>query len=157
MLGRLSSPHALSERRDRARGNRMNVRAARRVGAATFLAMAFSLPAMAQSNRPKETPAQKACFSEAQKYIQNLHLEGASLFGAHYDPVARRCMAEYVVIAGGVTQLSIDDTAQRRRLALFEVTEKTDKVMKCYVLSTHCASEGVFLTLSRKVFRWVTF
>jgi hypothetical protein len=115
------------------------------------------LPALAQSNRPPETAQQKACDQTGKEYFDSLHLKGGSLFGTHYDALAAACEAEYVVIAGGQTQLSIDDAGKRQSLAMYLASEKTGKLLKCYVLSTRCSSEGVFLTLSAKVFRWITF
>ena len=116
-----------------------------------------AVPALAQAKRPPESPEQKACDQTGKKYFDSLHLEGGSLFGTHYDALSAACEAEYVVIAGGRTQLSIDDAGKRQSLAMYLASEKDGKVLKCYVLSTRCQSEGVFLTLSAKVFRWVTF
>ncbi len=116
-----------------------------------------ALPAVAQSKRPPESAQQKACDQTGKKYFDSLHLKGGSLFGTHYDALSDACEAEYVVIADGLTQLSIDDAGKRESLAMYLASEKTGEVEKCYVLSTHCQSEGVFLTLSAKVFRWVTF
>jgi hypothetical protein len=117
----------------------------------------FSLPAGAQSKRPKPSPQQQACQKTGQEYFDSLHLKGGSLFGTHYDSLSSACEAEYVVIANGVTQLSIDDAVKRESLAMYRASEKTGDVTKCYVLSTRCQSEGVFLDLSAKVFRWITF
>jgi hypothetical protein len=128
----------------------------RALTAAIFLTV-FSVPVDAQSKRPPETPEQKACRQTGKKYFDSLHLKGGSLFGTHYDSLSQACEAEYVVIADGVTQLSIDDAGKRSSLAMYLASEKTGKLTKCYVLSTRCQSEGVFLTLSAKVFRWVTF
>ncbi len=113
-------------------------------------------PAVAQK-RPPESPQQKSCDRQGKEYFDSLHLKGGSLFGTHYDSLSGTCEAEYVVIANGVTRLSIDDAGKRESLAMYVASEKTGKLMKCYVLSTRCNSEGVFLTLSAKVFRWVTF
>lgn len=128
----------------------------RALATAIFLA-ALSVPVCAQSKRPPETAEQKACDQTGKKYFDSLRLKGGSLFGVHYDALSRACEAEYVVIADGLTQLSIDDAGKRSSLAMYLASEKTGKVLKCYVLSTRCQSEGVFLTLSAKVFRWVTF
>jgi hypothetical protein len=122
-----------------------------------FLLVFCGVPARAQSKRPPESPEQKACHQTGQKYFDSLHLKGGSLFGTHYDALSEACEAEYVVIADGKTQLSIDDAGKRESLAMYLASEKTGKLLKCYVLSTRCQSEGVFLTLSAKVFRWVTF
>ncbi|MGH9717318.1 MAG: hypothetical protein ACRD4R_11410 [Candidatus Acidiferrales bacterium] len=119
--------------------------------------MALGLPAMAQSKRPPESAQQKACTETGKQYFDSLHLKGGSLFGTHYDTLSEECEAEYVVIAGGVTQLSIDNATKRENLAMYRASEKTGKVTKCYVLSTRCQTEGVFLNLSAKVFRWITF
>lgn len=116
-----------------------------------------AVPARAQSKRPPESAAQKACDQTGKQYFDSLHLKGGSLFGTHYDPLGAACEAEYVVIADGRTQLSIDDAGKRQSLAMYLASEKDGKLLKCYVLSTRCYSEGVFLTLSAKVFRWVTF
>jgi hypothetical protein len=129
----------------------------KRTLAAAILLATSGVPAMAQSRRPPESAQQKACDRTGKRYFDSLHLKGGSLFGTHYDPLSQACQAEYVVISGGVTQLSIDDATKRSSLASYLASEKTGKVLKCYVLSTHCLSEGVFLTLSAKVFRWVTF
>jgi hypothetical protein len=126
------------------------------ISAAIVLAFA-ALPAAAQSKRPPESPQQKSCGREGKKYFDSLHLKGGSLFGTHYDSLSGTCEAEYVVIASGLTQLSIDDAGKRSSLAMYRASEKSGKMIKCYVLSTRCNSEGVFLTLSAKVFRWVTF
>ncbi len=133
------------------------MQAAYRGFAALALAMAFGLRAMAQSARPAPTPEQKECTAKSQKYVDDLHDKGASLFGAHYDPLSKVCEAEYVVISKGLTRLSIDDVARRQPMALYVYAEKSDKVLKCYVLSTRCYSEGGFLDLSHQVLRWVTF
>lgn len=133
------------------------MRAAYRGFAALVLAIAFGLPAIAQSARPGPTPQQKDCTVRSQKYVDDLHDKGASLFGAHYDPLSRACEAEYVVISKGLTRLSIDDVARRQPIALYVYAEKSDKVLKCYVLSTRCYSEGGFLDLSHQVLHWVTF
>ena len=125
--------------------------------AAAALLILLVRPAAAQSKRPPESAQQKACGQTGKKYFDSLHLKGGSLFGTHYDPISQACEAEYVVIADGMTQLSIDDAGKRSNLAMYLASEKTGKVMKCYVLSTRCQNEGVFLTLSAKVFRWVTF
>jgi hypothetical protein len=117
----------------------------------------FALSADAQSKRPKPTPEQQACTKTGKAYFEGLHLKGGSLFGTHYDPLSQACEAEYVIIADHVTQLSIDDAIKRESLAMYRASEKTGVVTKCYVLSTRCQSEGVFLDLSAKVFRWVTF
>jgi hypothetical protein len=126
-----------------------------------FVTTAFLLictrPAAAQSKRPQPSPEQKACAKTGRQYFDSLHLKGGSLFGTHYDSLSQACEAEYVVVHAGVTQLSIDDATKRDKLAMYRASEKTGKLMKCYVLSTRCQSEGVFLTLSAKVFRWVTF
>lgn len=125
--------------------------------AATAFFICCTHPVAAQSKRPPETPQQKECDQTGKKYFDSLSLKGGSLFGTHYDELSRACEAEYVVIADGVTRLSIDDASKRSSLAMYLASEKTGKVTKCYVLSTRCESEGVFLTLSAKVFRWVTF
>ena len=138
-----------------ARANRSRCAAYAPVVAA-FL-VAFAAPTMAQSKRPPETPQQKACEKTGKQYFDGLHLKGGSLFGTHYDALSEACEAEYVVIHAGVTQLAIDDATHKSSLAMYESSEKTGKVMKCYVLSTRCHDEGVFLTLSAKVFRWITF
>jgi len=119
--------------------------------------MFFGVPALAQSKRPPESAEQKACDQTGKKYFDSLHLKGGSLFGAHYDALSEACEAEYVVIADGLTQLSIDDAGKRQSLAMYLASEKDGKLLKCYVLSTRCQSEAVFLSLSAKVFRWVTF
>lgn len=123
---------------------------------AIFLLICAHL-ALAQPKRPQLSPEQKACAKTARQYFNSLHLKGGSLFGTHYDSLSQACEAEYVVIHAGVTQLSIDDATKRENLAMYRASEKTGKLMKCYVLSTRCRSEGVFLTLSAKVFHWVTF
>ncbi len=125
--------------------------------AAGCLLIFCGVPAMAQSKRPPESPEQKACDRTGKKYFDSLHLEGGSLFGTHYDRLSAACEAEYVVIADKRTQLSIDDAGKRQSLAMYLASEKNGQVLKCYVLSTRCNSEGVFLTLSAKVFRWITF
>lgn len=125
--------------------------------AAGCLLILWTCPALAQSKRPPESPQQKSCDQTGKKYFDSLHLTGGSLFGTHYDPLSETCEAEYVVIAGGRTQLSIDDAGKRQSLAMYLASEKDGKLLKCYVLSTRCQSEGVFLSLSAKVFRWVTF
>ncbi len=125
--------------------------------ATAALLTAFAFPVAAQSKRPQPTPEQRACAKTGKQYFDGLHLKGGSLFGTHYDSLSQACEAEYVVIYGGVTQLSIDDATKRESLAMYLASEKTGKVRKCYVLSTRCQSEGVFLNLSAKIFRWVTF
>jgi hypothetical protein len=125
--------------------------------AALVLATVFGSPAIAQSARPAPSPEQKDCTAKGQKYVDDLHDKGASFFGAHYDPLSKVCEAEYVVISKGLTRLSIDDISRRQPMALYVYAEKTDKVLKCYVLSTRCYSEGGFLDLSHQVLRWVTF
>jgi hypothetical protein len=129
----------------------------KRALAIAALLTACGFLAMAQSKRPPESAQQKACDQTGKKYFDSLHLKGGSLFGTHYDGLSQACEAEYVIIADGLTRLSIDDTSKRSSLAMYLASEKTGKVLKCYVLSTRCQSEGVFLTLSAKVFRWVTF
>jgi len=124
---------------------------------ACFFVGAGSFPAKAQSKRPKPSPEQQACAKTGKAYFDSLHLKGGSLFGTHYDPLSQACEAEYVVIVNHVTQLSIDDAVKRESLAMYRASEKTGEVTKCYVLSTRCQSEGVFLDLSAKVFRWITF
>lgn len=126
------------------------------LAAAVFLS-AWGIPAAAQSRRPPESAQQKACDQQGKKYFDSLRLKGGSLFGTHYDALSQMCEAEYVVIADGMTRLSIDDAGKRSSLAMYLASEKTGEVKKCYVLSTRCQSEGVFLTLSAKVFRWITF
>lgn len=135
----------------------MNREAAYRGFAALILAIAFGLPAFAQTARPAPSPEQKDCTVKGQKYVDDLHEKGASLFGAHYDTLSKVCEAEYVVISNGLTRLSIDDVARREPVALYVYAEKSDKVLKCYVLSTRCYSEGGFLDLSHEVLHWVTF
>lgn len=135
----------------------MNRRAAYRALAVVTLAVVFAFSAIAQSARPAPSPQQKDCTAKSQKYVDDLHDKGASLFGAHYDPLSKVCEAEYVVISKGLTRLSIDDVARRQPMALYIYAEKSDKVLKCYVLSTRCYSEGGFLDLSHEVLRWVTF
>jgi hypothetical protein len=125
--------------------------------ALAFFLISCAVPVLAQSKRPPESAEQKACDQTGKKYFDSLHLKGSSLFGTHYDPLSQACEAEYVVIADGLTQLSIDDAGTRQSLAMYLASEKDGKLRKCYVLSTRCQSEGVFLTLSAKVFRWVTF
>jgi hypothetical protein len=125
--------------------------------AAVILLAFCGVPALAQSKRPPESAPQKACDQTGKKYFDSLHLKGGSLFGTHYDALSEACEAEYVVIADGLTQLSIDDAGKRQSLAMYLASEKNGKLLKCYVLSTRCQSEGVFLSLSAKVFRWVTF
>lgn len=129
----------------------------RRMAAAGAFLIFSSLPALAQSKRPPESPEQKACNQTGKKYFDSLNRKGGSLFGTHYDALSEACEAEYVVIADGLTQLSIDDAGKRESLAMYLASEKDGKLLKCYVLSTRCQSEGVFLSLSAKVFRWVTF
>ncbi|MGH9687621.1 MAG: hypothetical protein ACRD5K_11075 [Candidatus Acidiferrales bacterium] len=124
---------------------------------ATAFLIVCTHPVAAQSKRPPESAQQKACDQTGKKYFDSLGLKGGSLFGTHYDELSHACEAEYVVIADDVTRLSIDDASKRSSLAMYLASEKTGKVTKCYVLSTRCESEGVFLTLSAKVFRWVTF
>jgi hypothetical protein len=128
-----------------------------RIIAAGFFLVFCGLPALGQSKRPPESAEQKACDQTGKKYFDSLHLQGGSLFGTHYDALSEACEAEYVVIADGKTQLSIDDAGKRQSLAMYLASEKDGKLLKCYVLSTRCQSEGVFLSLSAKVFRWVTF
>ncbi len=128
-----------------------------RAVAGAVLLSCCALSAVAQSKRPPETAQQKACDQTGKAYFDSLHLKGGSLFGTHYDALSQSCEAEYVVIADGMTQLSIDDAGKRASLAMYLASEKTGNIEKCYVLSTRCQSEGMFLTLSAKVFRWVTF
>lgn len=129
----------------------------KRLFAAVVLSTIFAFPVWAQSKRPPESPQQRSCEQTGKAYFEGLHLKGGSLFGTHYDALSQACEAEYVIIADGLTQLSIDDAGKRSSLAMYLASEKTGEVKKCYVLSTRCQSEGVFLTLSAKVFRWVTF
>jgi hypothetical protein len=129
----------------------------KRIIAARIFLVFCCLPALGQSKRPPESAEQKACDQTGKKYFDSLHLQGGSLFGTHYDALSEACEAEYVVIADGKTQLSIDDAGKRQSLAMYLASEKDGKLLKCYVLSTRCQSEGVFLSLSAKVFRWVTF
>jgi hypothetical protein len=128
-----------------------------RVLVTTAFLLTCTRPAAAQSKRPRPSPEQKACAKTGRQYFDSLHLKGGSLFGTHYESLSQACEVEYVVIHAGVTQLSIDDATKRESLAMYRASEKTGKRMKCYVLSTRCRSEGGFLTLSAKVFRWVTF
>lgn len=128
-----------------------------RVLGTTIFLLICPYSAAAQSKRPQPSPEQKACARTGKQYFDSLHLHGGSLFGTHYDSLSQTCEAEYVVVHAGVTQFSIDDATKRESLAIYRASEKTGKLMKCYVLSTRCQSQGGFLTLSAKVFHWVTF